>query len=629
MYHYNFTNDLRISTLDSSIQEAAQCIMNGTVPLATTDKSKNNNILTLKFYFNLNENSVCAKYAANGHIRNVVLNTIKKFQFPNSRTNTDLLAYQENEQVLAPMREIVKILFLLTNFTSEEAYLTSEEIRYFIFYNENIAKRKNYDLMSLIQQIKTYRQNNVLPASIEVVNINTYWKQEERQLREMLRLLVWSDYIVERNGRFIINEINLSQKDKADLFEITNYNGFWNPHSGIDYQDYMDMEDDININKDIVNKAYMKTINSLQQIFYGAPGTGKSYYVKKQTNKDNSIRTTFHPDSDYASFVGAYKPTEEDRARYGLNQKETVRLKNEDGEPLKEKVITYKFVPQVFLKAYVEAWKRMAEAKKDGKAPEPYYLVIEEINRGNCAQIFGDLFQLLDRNGSGFSSYSISPDTDIQKFIAQKDESGFGDDFLVDDVCDEDNEKVIATCEDIKTGQLMVLPPNLYIWATMNTSDQSLFPIDSAFKRRWEWKYMPIKYNKTDWKIEIGNKKYNWVDFQKEINKRVYSVDNSEDKQLGDYFVNARDGVITADTLLNKILFYLWNDVCKDGEGDIFKIKDNGNVVTDIKFSEFFEDDKENKLQELMAFLGVKAEGESGETEVEPESSDDNNNKEE
>lgn len=117
----------------------------------------------------------------------------------------------------------------------------------------------------------------------------------------------------------------------------------------------------------------------LQQIFYGAPGTGKSHKVKEITDLyEDTIRTTFHPDSDYSTFVGAYKPIMGTRDRYGLNQKETVRLKDENGKALKEEVITYNFVPQAFIKAYLKAWKLMDEAKTSGGKPKQIYL-----NRGN------------------------------------------------------------------------------------------------------------------------------------------------------------------------------------------------------------------------------------------------------
>ena len=128
----------------------------------------------------------------------------------------------------------------------------------------------------------------------------------------------------------------------------------------------------------------------------------------------------------------------------------------------------------------------------------------------------------------------------------------------------------------------------------MNTSDQSLFPIDSAFKRRWDWEYEPIKYKNTDWKIVIDGTEYSWTSFQRKVNDKILSATSSEDKMLGDYFVNPSDGIITDKVLLNKILFYLWNDVCKDGEGDIF-----------ISFSELYGENGTKTLKKLMSYLGV------------------------
>ncbi len=216
-----------------------------------------------------------------------------------------------------------------------------------------------------------------------------------------------------------------------------------------------------------------------QQIYYGAPGTGKSHKIKQKlegVSKENIFRTTFHPDSDYSTFVGAYKPTRGKRPLYGLNGGLTVRLKS-DGNELSEDTITYKFIPQAFLNAYMQAYR---------KPNENVYLIIEEINRGNCAQIFGDLFQLLDRDENGVSEYTIKADADMRAFL--EDEMG-------------------RDSDAIKDGELC-LPSNLYIYATMNTSDQSLFPVDSAFKRRWDWEYEPIKYRNTAWTIDIqGNKK--------------------------------------------------------------------------------------------------------------------------
>ena len=206
-------------------------------------------------------------------------------------------------------------------------------------------------------------------------------------------------------------------------------------------------------------------------------------------------------------------------------------------------------------------------------------MIIEEINRGNCAQIFGDLFQLLDRDENGVSEYTIKADADLKAFL----ENELGED-----------------ANGIKDGELC-LPSNLYIWATMNTSDQSLFPIDSAFKRRWDWEYEPIKYKNTNWVIKIGDNKYSWVSFQKEVNSRIFDATNSEDKMLGDFFVKPHDGIISEELLLNKVLFYLWNDVCKDGDGDIFRTDDN----KEVKFSDLYGEKGTNILLSMMEHLGV------------------------
>ena len=288
-----------------------------------------------------------------------------------------------------------------------------------------------------------------------------------------------------------------------------------------------------------------------QQIFYGAPGTGKSCRIKSllannKVAENNIFRTTFHPDSDYSTFVGAYKPTMEVVPRY----------ESSTGTQVEEKRIAYNFIPQAFLNAYVRAYQ----------TDENIYLIIEEINRGNCAQIFGDLFQLLDRGDDGKSEYSIKADTDIRTYL--------------EGVLGDDNE-------GIKSGNLC-LPANLYILATMNTSDQSLFPIDSAFKRRWEWEYVPIRNEEQGWVIAADGKEWDWWQFLNAVNEKIASVTDSEDKKLGYYFVKPADGhTITAKTFVGKVLFYLWNDVFKDYgfSDDEFQTEDG----KEIRYPMFYE----------------------------------------
>lgn len=303
----------------------------------------------------------------------------------------------------------------------------------------------------------------------------------------------------------------------------------------------------------------------LQQIFYGTPGSGKSFKVKNEILKgigdDFIFRTTFHPDSDYATFVGCYKP-------------------KMDGDNIK-----YEFTPQAFTEAYVKAWQ---------EPDKQVYLVIEEINRGNCAQIFGDLFQLLDRKG-GVSEYPINADADLKQYL----EKTLG----------PDNE-------GIANGKLK-LPANLNIVATMNTSDQSLFPMDSAFKRRWSWECVPIDYNNEkskEFTITIDGSKYNWPKFLEAVNMKIFGATDSEDKQMGNFFIN---GNVDERQFIDKVMFYLWNDICKEEyrtTNNFFRYytDDKKTETKEFSFNELFGSDAKILLKGFMVFL-----------EVDPEATDD------
>ena len=329
-------------------------------------------------------------------------------------------------------------------------------------------------------------------------------------------------------------------------------------------------------------KPKYSPILSLQQIYYGAPGTGKSKAIKDLTFGESVIRATFHPDSDYASFVGTYKPITEEvdlRDCYGKKV-----IDDDTKEVVKEERIAYKFIPQAFLEAYVNAWKKLGSGKKQ-------YLIIEEINRGNCAQIFGDLFQLLDRNKYGFSDYPIVADKDMQKYL-EKEFAGW-EITNKDEINQLYGEANMVSL--IMKGERLVLPSNLYIWATMNTSDQSLFPIDSAFKRRWDWKYVPIREGRDketnaplNWYINTGDKQYNWWSFISKVNKLIDSLTNSEDKKLGYFFCKAKDGEIDADLFVSKVIFYLWNDVFKDYGFDDKDFQDEEGKI--LSFDRFYQD---------------------------------------
>ena len=329
----------------------------------------------------------------------------------------------------------------------------------------------------------------------------------------------------------------------------------------------------------------------LQQIFYGAPGTGKSHKINQSTKNESVIRTTFHPDSDYSTFVGAYKPTMKQVKVRDMAGHVVV----DGGNEVLEDRIIYEYVEQAFLQAYVKAWKYFAAGCNEGNI-EKQYLVIEEINRGNCAQIFGDIFQLLDRNEEGFSTYPVTADHDIQKQIA-KEFVGLSIS-CASYINDLYSGKDIVSM--ILSGEQLVLPNNLYIWATMNTSDQSLFPIDSAFKRRWEWQYIPIRKGKDEtgteleWFIEVEDKPYDWWSFLDKINKEIGDTTNSEDKKLGFFFCKAEDDVITAKKFVGKVIFYLWNDVFKDFGFDNNIFRDSDGTI--LSFDRFYTEDSNGKI---------------------------------
>lgn len=332
----------------------------------------------------------------------------------------------------------------------------------------------------------------------------------------------------------------------------------------------------------------------LQQIYFGAPGTGKSHEIKDQIKKHKSFRITFHPDTDYSSFVGAYKPTSIEVPMLTPLGDKAIPMKDVEGNELTENKIIYTYVKQAFLNAYIQAWK-----EREKEIPQPVFLVIEEINRGNCAQIFGDIFQLLDRNDAGFSDYAIVPDTDLSRHV-KKD---------LEKLVIADREKINGIYEECEAdmvdkvlkGEVLLLPNNLYIWATMNTSDQSLFPIDSAFKRRWDWKYIKIANAQKNWQIKIGTKTYDWWQFVQAINYFVFDATQSEDKNLGYFFAKAKDSIINAETFVSKVIFYLYTDVFKDYgfSGDIFK----GANDDEMTFQSFYNADGSPCESQIIRFI--------------------------
>lgn len=612
MPKYLFSNDQRISELVERIQWVADYVMSGKNLKNIPGKSDNNNAATLEFYYNLYQNTENTKVAITNP-KEVVRNFVLKFQFPNPRTQESFNDSLNEGVFLAPYRMVVSILVSLAKIEKRScSYLTLKEILYYVFADTNVCENPLVDHDRLASQILIDRQINKDLSPFIVKNLR--WNQYDRQVREMMVVLgKCSDSFRLSKGTLKYNH-NIGDDDF--ITRILKYNYFWIPSnkenfdlSTKEYISYMNMADTpynvVEFNKEKADKIKTNLeIYPLQQIYYGAPGTGKSFDVNNITKGYSTIRTTFHPDSDYSAFVGAYKPT-----------MRTVALRDSSGhivEGVQEERIVYTYVKQAFLKAYLGAWQKYA---KGGETTEPQFLVIEEINRGNCAQIFGDLFQLLDRGDNGFSTYPIEADSDLQKEIqnAFKEEKDGESDNPYKLSKDIDVERAVegyvsnygsSLSKDIQEGRVLLFPPNLYIWATMNTSDQSLFPMDSAFKRRWDWQYMPIKNADLKWKIELSEiyVKIDWWKFLKRINKVVADLTTSEDKQLGyffcqpDSFIDSENksdddkyDLITAKHFVDKVIFYLWNDVFKDYAFDASCCKDvNGKEVL---FAQFYNED--------------------------------------
>lgn len=308
----------------------------------------------------------------------------------------------------------------------------------------------------------------------------------------------------------------------------------------------------------------------LNMITFGAPGTGKSYWLKKQcelltvTHKGSYERVTFYADYSHAQFVGTYKP-----------------VTNGDGE------IEYRFVPGPFLRIYVEALKS-ARTKK----PSPHVLLIEEINRAKVATVFGEMFQLLDRDEKGISEYSIATSEDVKAFLAEE------------------------LSVDAKECEIMKLPDNMFIWATMNSADQGVFPMDTAFKRRWDFNYIGIddeeitedskgvKKENIKLKFILNNQEIRWNVLRRAINAKLSSnkdgIRANEDKLMGPFFVkcdqyklNATDVIASkaendefVSVLNEKVLMYLFEDVARTRRDELFEGmngKGNCNKYSDIK----------------------------------------------
>lgn len=292
-------------------------------------------------------------------------------------------------------------------------------------------------------------------------------------------------------------------------------------------------------------------------LFYGVPGCGKSYSVEQRyesqvTNNQCKVRVVFHPDYTYSDFVGQLMPVLKE-------------VPNAQGE--KEEKLQYDFVPGPFTRILDVAY---------ANHKEKCLLIIEELNRGNAPAIFGEIFQLLDRNDDGSSKYAIY-NSDIANEVHK------------DKLC------------PIK------LPPNLTIVATMNTSDQNVFTMDTAFQRRWQMKHIPNRFTgeSLDKKTmnhvakHLPNSEISWGAFAQTVNKKMHTANlgfgGTEDKSLGVYFATDND-LDDAERFAEKVLKYLWDDAFKLGRKELFNDCSQGLSAV----IEAYEDAKGDPLKKVL-----------------------------
>lgn len=432
----------------------------------------------------------------------------------------------------------------------------------FLFNYDGFGKLKKYIVSNNHELNYSIKYNDISLTTIFRISKNTL-SSEDFILSEKVRFFDTPLFNIDDEFYYLSTEWTFNKNQRLDISNLMIIINELYPEFELIFDiDFLLIPIHNNESTNVLKISNVQ-ITNFNTIYFGAPGTGKSYKVDqiiKDLDKEFYARVTFHPEYDNASFIGGYKP---------------ISVKDEDGKD----IIKYEFVPQALANIYKRAWQDL---------DNQYYLVIEEINRGNCAEIFGELFQLLDRN----SGYTVAPSNELYRHLVEE----FGD----------ENHEGIA--------KGLKLPPNLAILATMNTSDQSLFPMDSAFKRRWEWEYVPICYGEVNeqneqnksfnFVIDLGNgSQYSWIKFIEYINiNHIKENPNlGIDKCIGNYFVKPENGdCISLKQFINKVVFYLWNDVFKDEDNTVFE--------ENSSYEDFFPTNTNglNKISELFVRIGLQ-----------------------
>lgn len=572
MYIYTFTNDLRVEYIPEYLSAISKHIETGewSHPSYSLEQALNGAYQTYEFYFGLKKGSANTALITQNKSILVIKEFVKKFQYPNPR-NTKIKGIKEmidNNQNLAPLRIAVKLLYRRAqNNGSLVATLTHDEFRKYILTNPDLVEGSEN-----IGKLDQFIKENLSPTYSTDFELYGAANNYSRFINTLLGLVGLLPFLEYKSDRLTLDISDLNDEEKYILGDILTYEDFWEEgdYSKLDTNNIRDLADSY--------KEYMQAIPNYQIpdqpkiilgetdeetniIYYGAPGTGKSFEVnqlikKYYPNYDDILdtkdseyvfRTTIHNDYSFYDFVGQIMPI---------------------NDYLDKSKINYKFNPGIFTSALIKAY--MHPDKK-------VFLILEEMSRGNITGIFGEVFQLLDRDSNtGISEYGITNKNLSKELLIQL--------ILNNDKISDIHKHslILSLSEEQVNNQFIKIPGNLFIIGTLNTSDQSVFPMDSAFKRRFSFRYIsldPVPTNKTaenNFTFLNGTIYENWVPFYQGINKFIQdNSDVAEDKFIGQFFIigkllegndynnpkNIESIKYNTNQIKDKLLNYLFNDV--------------------------------------------------------------------
>lgn len=484
-----------------------------------------------------------------------VINTITS----NNKENKMTLIFVDSLSKYIVESGVKKAIKRITTNSSGEAKYhlgpSSEAPKYNDFFNNfaptNVYIVQKENILSFLQAVKFEYIYEVF-QKYHSVSL-TDWKEKYEFASKLpnttsidLRPFIDSRYYITSDSSFFKNFLRGINLPYITLMTINKYQD--SSTGDYTYQIDFDLNTEIELPPVPPSGIYSREVDAppstigKNQIIFGAPGTGKSYYLNQKYN-NNVSRVTFHPEYTHYDFIGSYKPIPIYKEASSSNINESDGTTFSKGEPL----IDYRFVPGPFT---------LSLAKALSNEDEMYTLIIEELNRANAAAVFGDLFQLLDRDDDGNSIYSVS-NIEVSSYLDSIDVNWS------------------------KENREIYIPSNLNIVATMNSADQGVFFMDSAFKRRWQFKYLPINFAEAlhrDEVIPYNNQSITWSDFVTQINKKLSSIEIgvAEDKLIGPYFLKPGDLKNKSveekkEIIASKLFIYLWDDVVKLKRGLLFK----------------------------------------------------------